>query len=54
MACLASFLVDNEITKLAHLKYADHPSGWNGTEGITADELEAVWGLKRFARVRSR
>ena len=48
------FIVQNQFTKLAHLAHADHPSEWWGAEGFADAELEAVWGLKRIARKRSR
>ena len=51
---LARFIVQNQFTKLAHLAHADHPSEWWGAEGFADAELEAVWGLKRIARKRSR
>ena len=51
---LARFLVENQITKLEHLRYADHPREWLGAQDITAEEQEYVWKLKRVARSRSR
>ena len=51
---LASFLVQNEITKLEHLKYAEHPQKWIGAQDINADELEVVWNLRHKTRKRSR
>ena len=51
---LARFLVRNEITKLGHLQFADHPSGWPGAEAFSAEELDAVWAMKNAGRKRSR
>ena len=51
---LAQFLVENEITKLTHLQFADHPRTWRGSGEFEAAELEAVWKLRRAARRRSR
>ena len=51
---LASFLVKNQITKLEHMSYADHPREWIGAQDITAEEQEDVWNLRRVARRRSR
>lgn len=51
---LARFIVQNQYTKLAQLMHADDPSEWWGAEGFVAAELEAVQGLRRIARKRSR
>ena len=51
---VAKFIAKNLITKLEHLKYADHPSEWLDAEGITPDELQAVWNLRGAVSQRSR
>jgi hypothetical protein len=51
---VAKFIAKNQITKIEHLKYADHPSKWLDAEGITPDELQAVWNLRGVVRQRSR
>ena len=51
---VAKFIAKNLITKLEHLKHADHPSEWLDAEGITPDELQAVWNLRGVVRQRSR
>ena len=51
---VAKLIANNLITKVEHLKYADHPSEWLGAEGITPDELQAVWNLRGVVRQRSR
>ena len=51
---LAKFIAKNLITKVEHLEYADHPSEWMDAEGITPDELQAVWNLRGVVRQRSR
>ena len=53
-ARVAKFIAKNQITKIEHLKYADHPSEWLDAEGLTHDELQAVWDLRGAVRPRSR
>jgi len=51
---LATFIATNDIIKLKHLRFADHPRSWFGADQFSAVELAFVWGLKSTARMRSR
>ena len=43
---LAKFLVKNEMIRIKHLKFAVHPSLWDGAESFSASELDAVWNIR--------
>ena len=51
---MVSFIMQNDMTKLEHLTFADHPGGWLGADRLSESELEAVWDIRLLYRARSR